>query len=288
MRLLPHTPVLWRGGTAHQVGLARAVTVTAGQARALAHGSVPPTPSTLGIRLAAAGLVAPEGHHRGLPRIRVRGLSTTGVAAAEALARAGARLSLVDSTVEDSRSTGGGILPVVGTGSRAARTARLISSLRPQTLCDLDPTISVDAEVVVAVGTLPAPVHHRLMVDGTPHVAVLCDEAGVTVVGVRAGRSACSRCLDLHRAEHDPAWPLLALQCEPLDPAPPLPSALVAGTMAAALALTLVPEPAPEPNPEPAARRGSAWRVEDGMPRQLNVRAHRDCGCMLPQGSART
>ena len=46
-----------------------------------------------------------------------------------------------------------------------------------------------------------------------PHLAAAAAEA-VGVVGplVSPGRSACLRCLDLTRAERDPAWPLILAQ----------------------------------------------------------------------------
>jgi hypothetical protein len=49
--------------------------------------------------------------------------------------------------------------------------------------------------------------------DRIPHLAVSASEA-IGVVGplVLPGRSACLRCLDLTRAERDPAWPLILAQ----------------------------------------------------------------------------
>jgi hypothetical protein len=49
--------------------------------------------------------------------------------------------------------------------------------------------------------------------DQVPHLAVSASEA-IGVVGplVLPGKSACLRCLDLTRAEHDPAWPLILAQ----------------------------------------------------------------------------
>jgi len=49
--------------------------------------------------------------------------------------------------------------------------------------------------------------------DQVPHLAVSTSEA-IGVVGplVLPGRSACLRCLDLTRAERDPAWPLILAQ----------------------------------------------------------------------------
>ncbi|MFI9006836.1 ThiF family adenylyltransferase [Actinosynnema sp. NPDC053489] len=68
--------------------------------------------------------------------------------------------------------------------------------------------------VVLADALVPAPeLLHRLVEDGTPHLAVRVRE-GVGVVGplVVPGRSSCLRCADRHEADADPAWPVLAAQ----------------------------------------------------------------------------
>jgi hypothetical protein len=64
--------------------------------------------------------------------------------------------------------------------------------------------------LVILAGQLPGPAA-RLM--RPPHLAVTADEA-IGVVGplVRPGVSACLRCLDLTRADLDPAWPLILAQ----------------------------------------------------------------------------
>ncbi|QQQ80291.1 TOMM precursor leader peptide-binding protein [Saccharothrix sp. 6-C] len=68
--------------------------------------------------------------------------------------------------------------------------------------------------VVLADALVPAPeVLHRLVADGTPHLAVRVRE-GVGVVGplVVPGRSSCLRCADRHAADADPEWPMIAAQ----------------------------------------------------------------------------
>ena len=269
MHLRPGTPLLWRGDACHQVGLARAVRVGGGDAAALAAG----VPAALAERrelrgrLARAGLIAPA--DREAPRVRVRGLSAAGTAAAEALARAGASLSLVDATVDDARTEEPGILPAMTRGTRAARAARLIRDLQPEARCNLGDSRAVDAEVVVATAAVPPTVLHALMVTDTPHVAILLDESGATVVAVRPGAGACLRCRDLALTRRDPAWPVLARQCEMLTPITDPRSAAVAGALAAAAALRMVDgAPAPE-----------GWRVERGEPRPHRVEPDPACGC---------
>ena len=275
MDLRPGTPILWRGDALHQVGVGRAVRVGAAEAEALSAAAPEGLArhADLRARLARAGLIATEGG--AAPRVRVRGLSGAGVAAAEALARAGAALSLVDPTVDDARTEEAGALPALARGTRAARASRLLRDLRPGAPCDLEESRTVDAEVAVAVATLPPTVLHGLMVTGTPHAAVLVDESGVTVIAVLPGVSACVRCRDLALTRGDAAWPMLARQCETLAPVTDARSAAVAGAIAAAAVLAMVEgEPAP-----------GAWRIEHGIPRRVEVEREPECGCADAPGA---
>jgi bacteriocin biosynthesis cyclodehydratase domain-containing protein len=81
-----------------------------------------------------------------------------------------------------------------------------------------------------------------LMRDRVPHLAVSADEA-IGVVGplVIPGRTACLRCMDLTRAERDPAWPLILAQLEGRESNPcacdaPLAAAVAAQAAAQVLA----------------------------------------------------
>ncbi len=80
---------------------------------------------------------------------------------------------------------------------------------------------------------LPAALVRRAV----PHLAAAASEA-IGVVGplVLPGRSACLRCLDLTRAEHDPAWPLILAQLASQTAADPLACDTVLATMVAAQA----------------------------------------------------
>ena len=64
--------------------------------------------------------------------------------------------------------------------------------------------------LIVLAGRLPDPAGR---LPDIPHLAVSAREA-IGMVGplVRPGSSACLRCLDLARAERDPAWPLILAQ----------------------------------------------------------------------------
>ena len=77
--------------------------------------------------------------------------------------------------------------------------------------------------------------------DNVPHLAAAASEA-IGVVGplVLPGDTACLRCLDLTRAERDPAWPLILAQltCGGAEP-PACDTVLAAAVAAQAAAQTL-------------------------------------------------
>jgi len=97
-------------------------------------------------------------------------------------------------------------------------------------------------DLAVIVGRHLMELRASLMRDQIPHLAVSADEA-IGVVGplVIPGRTACLRCLDLTRAERDPAWPLILAQLEGREPNPcacdaPLAAAVAAQAAAQVLA----------------------------------------------------
>ncbi len=97
-------------------------------------------------------------------------------------------------------------------------------------------------DLVILAGRHPMELRASLMRDQIPHLAVAADEA-IGVVGplVIPGRTACLRCLDLTRAERDPAWPLILAQIEGREPDPlacdaPLAAAVAAQAAAQVLA----------------------------------------------------
>jgi len=98
---------------------------------------------------------------------------------------------------------------------------------------------------------LPQPAD-QLRRDGVAHLAVSAGEA-IGTVGplVRPGISACLRCVDLGRAERDPAWPLIRAQLSGRQPQPLACDAALAAAVAAqaaAQALQFIDRPtAPGP-----------------------------------------
>jgi hypothetical protein len=93
--------------------------------------------------------------------------------------------------------------------------------------------------LVILAGLLPGPAAPAMR---SPHLAVTADEA-IGVVGplVRPGVSACLRCLDLTRADLDPAWPLILAQVTGKRAEPTAcGAALAAGVAAQAATQTLM------------------------------------------------
>jgi ThiF family len=93
---------------------------------------------------------------------------------------------------------------------RAAGAARAVQRSAPGVRTKDD---ARRPDVAVLTGPGDPELAAALTAGGVPHLAVTAGEA-IGIVGplVVPGRSACLRCLDLTRAEHDPAWPLVLAQ----------------------------------------------------------------------------
>jgi hypothetical protein len=130
-----------------------------------------------------------------------------------------------------------------------------------------------------------ADIHRRelpeiLRREGVPHLAAAASEA-IGVVGplVLPGRTACLRCLDLTRAERDPAWPLILAQLTGGGADPPACDTVLAAavaTQAAAQALAFVDRPASAS----AVTNGTLELVmPDWQWRRRSWAPHDRCGC---------
>ncbi|UJP39653.1 ThiF family adenylyltransferase [Cellulomonas palmilytica] len=146
-----------------------------------------------------------------------------------------------------------------------------------------------DLVVVVSDDVVEPTLGALLLNRGTPHLSVVLREAD-TVVGplVVPGEGPCLRCLDLHRTDVDPGWPVVAaaLGTRAARPAatgrpgtrlpPPEPPAVVAvasGTAAAA-ALAFLDTGA-------SALAGTTVEIglPDALPRRRRWAVHPACGC---------
>lgn len=96
-------------------------------------------------------------------------------------------------------------------------------------------------DLVVLAGPQPPGTADELRRSRVPHLAVSADEA-IGIVGplVRPGVTACLRCLDLARAERDPAWPLILAQLSRRTADPCACDAVLATAVAAQAAAQVV------------------------------------------------
>jgi len=124
-----------------------------------------------------------------------------------------------------------------------------------------------------------------LIRDRVPHLAVWAGEA-IGVVGplVRPGRSACLRCVDLRKADGDPAWPKILAQAT-FGPAQPQACdtvlAAMTATVASAQALAFIDLAGPDPGtPVPATVNGTLEVVlPDWQWRRRTWPPHPSCAC---------
>jgi len=99
-------------------------------------------------------------------------------------------------------------------------------------------------DLAVLVGRHPLNLRAALLCGQIPHLAASADEA-IGIVGplVIPGRTACLTCLDLTRADRDPAWPLILAQLDSRQadiPACDAPLAAAVAAQAAAQALAFI------------------------------------------------
>ncbi|WP_125776893.1 ThiF family adenylyltransferase [Antribacter gilvus] len=135
---------------------------------------------------------------------------------------------------------------------------------------------ALDVVVVVEPHAAHPARYRRLMGSGIPHLPVVVREADV-VLGpfVRPGAGACVGCVDLHRADADPQWPVLASQLRE-TPEPPQETTLAATAAALAAGQVLAQLDGHRP-----AMFGLSVEVAlpYGLPRTSPVPPHARCGC---------
>ena len=238
------------------------------------------TPVT-GVDALAWGLVSPDGTvpARGSAVVEVRGLGRLGSQLAHHLATAGVgTVRPVDHRPVDAADLGvGGYAPRDVGRPRQVVLSRALHDARPQ----VRTTTAAGPDLVVTVehGAADPVTARALLGAGTAQLSVAVREASVLVGPlVRPGRTACLRCLDLHRAEADPGWPTIAAQlCARGTRLRQEESLLAAAGAAAAAAAALA---------HVDARAGLTDRylvlaLPDALPREVAAPAHPECGCVL-------
>jgi hypothetical protein len=172
---------------------------------------------------------------------------------------------------------------VLGTGRVADAIGQLLASAGLAAL-PAPPRRPVSAtaapDLAVLVGRPAQAQAEALRRGGVPHLAVCANEA-IGIVGplVRPGVTACLRCLDLTRAERDPAWPLILAQVSGRDAEPQACDAALAAAVAAQAAAQAIAFADRAPLAEATANGtlelvlpGWQWRRRTWLP-------HRACSC---------
>lgn len=182
-----------------------------------------------------------------------------------------------------------------GAGPTAARIVALLREAGVDARSGLaadDPAVEEAAAAVVVASYAVAPHRHaRWLRRDIPHLAVVFGDAGVTVGPfVRPGAGACVRCVDLHRRDGDPAWPVLAAQLHTR----PVPgeTELVCGAVASAAAGVLLAALADRGTARghvstgqvPMGHVSTAARYDSATARwsELAWEPHPECGCLTP------
>lgn len=207
--------------------------------------------------------------------VRVQGTGAAGTGTASLLAAAG-----IGRVTTSGRVTAAGQLTAAapvhhGPGCRPAPAGDPPPGL---------PTGSALARALPDLVVLTGPQYPELPVAlvsaGIPHLAVTAAEA-IGTVGplVVPGRSACLRCLDLARADRDPAWPLILAQVAGREPEPPACDTTLATAVAAQAAVQVL-HFIDRAGPAGAVTNGTLELVlPDWQWRRRSWPPHRRCGC---------
>ena len=193
--------------------------------------------------------------------VRVEGLSRVGLCIASFLTASG--IGMVISAGPPALT---GALSPAGPSRPAGMAGRAAASRHP--------------DLVILADIYRRELPETLRRGGVPHLAAAASEA-IGVVGplVLPGRTACLRCLDLTRAERDPAWPLILAQLTGGGTDPPACDTVLAAavaTQAAAQALAFVDRPASAS----AVTNGTLELVlPDWQWRRRSWAQHDRCGC---------
>ena len=191
------------------------------------------------LELLRQGRASESLRRRRAARVVVEGAGRVGAPLAALLAAAGlGAVEVVDDGLvrPGDCGVGGLALPAVGR-SRGDAARELISALSPSLRAA--PNRLPDLVVLAPAAGAPLPEAPRLI----PHlVAEIRETTGVVGPLVQPGRSACLRCLDLHRSDLDPGWPALAAQLAVAAPGAPCdgPLALAVAAQAAQQVLALI------------------------------------------------
>jgi hypothetical protein len=226
--------------------------------------------------------------------VAVHGAGRVGATLAGLLAAAGVgHLSVVDPQIVGPADLAPGGLRASHVGSeRAAGALDVVRELAPSTSDRLPRARRRPDVAVLCLDADEVPQRAaRLLAEGVGHLlAVVRETVGLVGPLVLPGRTGCLRCLDLHRSDRDPAWPLLAAQLEhpgrAVERSTSACDVALATAVAAHAALAVlahVDDPAASP---PLADAVLELRLPDALPRRRSWGAHPACGCTWPGAAA--
>ncbi len=253
--------------------------------------------------LAALSLVAPVRSlglaafaRRRAACVEVRGASRVGAAVTGLLAASGVGTV---SVVDDEAVRPGDIAPLgphQGSVGQPRSDAAVAAARRTAPSMRRDANQPPDLVVLTGSPVIDPSVGDSLLGSGIPHLPVTMLETTATVGPlVLAGGGPCLRCIDLHRNDRDPDWPLVAAQLGTIHGRGGRGAAtrssveacdVVLATCAAALASLMVlgwlsdPEPASDETTV-GVEAGTAYvlRLPGGEPRRRTYATHPRCGC---------
>ena len=198
---------------------------------------------------AAASLARPGANSLARRRaafVHVCGTGRVGVGVAALLSAAGIGSVRVSPTAGDAqRVTPRSLSPLgpglASLGAFARDAAREAVSRNRWTAAASAPARRREPDLVVLcpARVVPPATAERLTLAETPHLTALTDGPSARVGPlVLPGRTACLRCLDLHRADRDPQWPLILTQVAHHRGAQLTADDVVLSTLTAATAVT--------------------------------------------------
>lgn len=190
---------------------------------------------------------------------------------------------------EGDSSTHGRVAPrrvaIDGTGPVAVRLHELLHDqaavhvLSPDEVRDVD--VPIDLAVLCGDFVLPPSRYTRWLRDDVAHLPVVFGDRTVRLGPfVTPGEGPCLHCLDLHRADEDPAWPAVASQL--LDRRSPLDTALISSEVAARAARLILRRI----TTERTVLAGTQLLIDaaTGGIRRRVVRGHSRCACRALPG----
>jgi hypothetical protein len=214
--------------------------------------------------------------------VRVHGMSPVGLSAASLLTAAGIGLVVSTEQVPGAPEAVHGAPEAVHRAPEAVHGGARHGSARgsPTGPPGRSARAGRRPDLVILADSHQREVADGLARDGIAHLSAAASEA-IGVVGplVLPGRTACLRCLDLTRAERDPAWPLILAQLTGCAADPPACDTVLAAAVAAhaaAQALVFIDRA----TPGSAVANGTLELVlPDWQWRRRTWKPHHRCGC---------